>query len=573
MQLSIDNYEKVLSKEVIKAALKQSVRECDDINKGHFIAYVDEGKETFDVSLTIEKNKDVSEHSCDCRNGNKFCTHKTAVLAHIAQNKDTKALVKNIKKTSKADNLLSTIDEPELKKWLRELLGKNRDIELAFIHRFSGTTHQYTPEEITQITSDAVKAVVKNKRNIDNTQLKKIVELWAEVHKAVLEQYLNNLGDEVSFINLHTLICSCQTFMNTIHIKSNRIEKYVEETLQRTTDTLNNILAENTWTKAITFYSQHLFGKDYILKVCYMNHLGNIFSISSAPRRDALLAMMVEQFEKSKPKSIYNGDTYSRFIYTLVEKHGVFAKYFHLFRPLNYQNEFNTTFIKDLIKISKEDLAIKYCLEIINKNSRDDYNLPYLKILKEVYVSKKDDNNLAKVLVQLFPFTYDFDDFQFILRRMTGDIEKKAWQQKVMSKARIASRNYDKRATEFCFRLFDSEKKYKKMIDYIDSMTPYALIDQYFEPMVLTDKEMLVNRLLERSENYHWGHDNTSPNDPEIFSRLLEGFMKHYAPGHLRAIVLKASNNRFNYHKNKFLEFLEKEVSLGMKSKLNAGLY
>jgi hypothetical protein len=73
MELSLKNYKTVLSKDLLKKAEKNTVRECDETEKGHFIAYVDEGHDSFDVSLTVINNDAISAHSCDCKNGSKFC--------------------------------------------------------------------------------------------------------------------------------------------------------------------------------------------------------------------------------------------------------------------------------------------------------------------------------------------------------------------------------------------------------------------------------------------------------------------------------------------------------------------
>jgi hypothetical protein len=57
MELSLENHKTVLPKELLKKAEKNKVRECDETARGHFIAYVDEGSESFDVSLNILPNK------------------------------------------------------------------------------------------------------------------------------------------------------------------------------------------------------------------------------------------------------------------------------------------------------------------------------------------------------------------------------------------------------------------------------------------------------------------------------------------------------------------------------------
>lgn len=46
----------------------------------------------------------------------------------------------------------------------------------------------------------------------------------------------------------------------------------------------------------------------------------------------------------------------------------------------------------------------------------------------------------------------------------------------------------------------DYEKKYLKMIGYIDAYTPYSLILQFLGAMVLTDKTSFLQPLLTKTE-------------------------------------------------------------------------
>ncbi len=542
MPLTLENYESVLSKELLKAAEKCPVRECDEIEKGVLIAYVDEGKESFDVSLTIERNMEISANSCDCKNGAKFCRHKAALLMHIAKGKNKKSnSTGKIKKTTKADLLLETVELPDLKLWLSDLLAKNKDTELAFIHYFSPKNRVHTPEEVSQITNDVIKAVVKNKKNIDPTELKKIIDLWTKVHKPIVEHYHANIADEKSFLNFHTLIECCRLFHSKIKINSNKILKYVEELLQQSAESINNLQDETSWIRAVKFFTLQLPADAYNIRIHYLLHLRNLFNVSTETRKNELVNLLVDQYKQCKATQRSNGDEFSKVLFELVELHGVFAEHYNIFKPQHYNNDFNEKLIRGLIDIGKLDLAIKYCDEQILNNFRQEYNLPYLQLLKEIYKAKNDHRNLAKVLATLFPFTYCYDDYLFISNRITDETEKKNWHQKMFIKARRASSNYDRRATDFCFALLDKEKNYKKMINIIDSYTPYEIIYRYFEPMVLTDKSLLLKAIVDKSESYSWRFTN-SEKDTASFPALLEELLKHYPADYLKKVITHASH-------------------------------
>lgn len=87
MELSLKNYTTILPKELLKNAAKNMVRECDEIEKGQFQAYVDEEKTSFDISLTINSKGEITEHDCECNSKTMFCRHKAALLLWIVKGK------------------------------------------------------------------------------------------------------------------------------------------------------------------------------------------------------------------------------------------------------------------------------------------------------------------------------------------------------------------------------------------------------------------------------------------------------------------------------------------------------
>ena len=110
MVLSLTNYAKQLSPALLKKAEKCTVRECDETAKGTYEGYVDEGSESYDVSLTIGPGKDLTEHRCDCGQKIPFCQHKAALLLTVAGGKKATPktpAAKGVKaKQSKTDALL-----------------------------------------------------------------------------------------------------------------------------------------------------------------------------------------------------------------------------------------------------------------------------------------------------------------------------------------------------------------------------------------------------------------------------------------------------------------------------------
>jgi len=561
MALTFKNYADTLSPELILQAKKNKVRECDETEKGHFVAYVDEGNESFDVSLTVRAGNEITQHTCECTGTGSFCRHKAALMMHIANGKKIKDIVKVRKKESKADTLLESIDPNALKEWVRGLIAKNKDIELSFIHYFS-VKELPTPEEVTQIINDAVKAVAGNKKAIDLTQLKKLVELWSEMLAPVMEHYRANVTDEKSFLNFHVMIETCLAFQFKVDSGSNKIFKFIEETLQKSVEPVGNLQVEETWDAAVGYFINHVPEGINNIRMHYLHHLKNIISISSEERKIKIIDRLGKQFEKSRPDTLLNGTSYTKFIFEIINGHNLFAEYSRLFKPMRYDNDYNQKLIRLLIANNNLQEAKKYCAEQIQGNSREEYNVPYLKLLREILLIQNDEGALTEVLTALFPFTFDFDDYHFIAKRLPEE-ERKKWRTKILARSRSVSSPYKKQATEFFFKLADAEKSYRKMIDYVDSDTPYSILLQYFDNMALTDKNRLLHALLRKTDDYGWTMKRENEaKDAACFPELFKLLQKHYTSDYLKMAIKNPEKDHWYYRPNGLIVYVKQQLSL-----------
>jgi flavodoxin len=563
MELSLKNYTTTLTKELLKLAEKNIVRECDEIEKGRYVAYVDEGEDSYDVSLVILQNGEIKMADCDCKNNKTFCRHKTALLLFIAGAKKEKKPAKVKTKANKSDALLDDAALHELKDWVKNLLLKNPDIELAFVHHFSAKNNTFTAEEIEKLTNDAVKAVVKNKKNIDPTQLKKIVELWADIHAPIVQQYQAGAAGENMFTCLHVLLNCCMETHTKLGVNSKKIPAYVDSLLKTCVETIAGIYDEQSWSAATGYFITHITDKNRNIRFYYLQHLQNIISLSSGDRKKLLVNEIVNQYSKLKPDNMVYGDTYTQRVFDMVEEQGFFEKYYTVFKPVEWSNAYNEKLIGLLIENKHHSLAEKYCRAQIAGNYREEYNIPYLKLLKQIYAVTGNEKGMADVLTQLFPYTFLFEDYLFITARMNDDEEKKKWRTKILSRARNASRNYSHAAMLFCFALADHEKKYVKMIEYIDGYTRYDIILRYFELMARTDKTRLLQALLGKSDEYNWGSSMESrEKDDAVFPELYTTVLKHYTADYLKAAIKKAEHPAWYHRTGRFVNYMKK--SLGM---------
>ena len=560
MPLTLKNYTATLLPDLLLQAKKNKVRECDETEKGHFVAYVDDGNESYDVSLIIGAKQEITGQTCECGSKAIFCRHQAALIIHIANGAKTKLVAKANKKESAVDMLLQEVEPNDLKVWVKGLIDKNKDIEFSFIHRFS-VKEQLSADEVAKIINDAVKAVIGNKKVIDGTQLKKLVELWSELLTPITTHYQDNITDLKAFLNFHIMLDTCIDFQFKVFSNSNKIPKFIERNLQKSVEPLDMLQVEEAWDKAIGFFVAQIPDGVNRVRMHYLLHLKNIINISTEQRKIKLIDCLIKQFEKAKPDTLTNGDDYCKIVFEIACDYNLFPKYSRVFKPIRFNNEHNKKLIGLLIENNHLDLSKKYCAEQIKYNFRDEYNLLYLNFLKTIYLIQKDEAALVPVVTALLPFTFDFDDYLFVSERLPGD-ERKKWRTKMLTRSRNIAYPHKKNGVTFYFKLMESEKNYRKMIEYIDSYTPYGIIQQYFERMVQADKTKLLEVMLRKSDDYGWGMKyEDKEKDAACFPELFSLFEKHYTRDYLKLVISSAEKGRFYYQTNHFIGYLKKQLS------------
>lgn len=566
MPLTLTNFKTTLPQALLHKAARCSVRECDETRKGYYEGFVDEGAESYDVSLRILPNKEVAEHRCDCGTPESFCRHKAALLQAIAGTATKKSpTVKSSKaKQSKTDALLEAADTEELKAWVKELLDKNKDLALAFAQRFGEKKTTYTKADAEALTAEAVKSVVKNRTRVEQSELKKIVELWADVHKPIVEAYLANVTNEETFIAFHSVLDACLAFSEKVAATGNKISNYIEGLLNQTVEPIAHLYEDEAFETATAFYRKRIPGGLRTVRLHYLQHLQKIFSISTPERLAAGVGKLVQQYAAAHPDQLTNGTAYTKTLFAFVESHGLLQKHLSVFKPIKWDNPFNELLIGKLIDAGAFDLAKEYAEEQIAGNYREEYNLPYLELLKRIYRLQNDEEGLAGVVGQLLPYTFDFDDYLFLYNHMPEGEEKKKWRTKLITKSKNASSYGRKGAKEFYFRLLNHEKGYKKMIDSINSYTPYGMILRYFEPMAQTDKAKLLKAILDKGDDSFWSFEyEEQKKDAECFPELLAVMEKTYGKQALLTAVKQAESGRFYFRGNRFINYLKKELAKG----------
>ena len=553
--VEIKEFKKTLSKVIIKKSEKLVVRELDEVKPNHYESYVDEDKETFDVSLTIKEGI-VQKSKCDCEDGNKsFCTHKIAVLLSITGKK--KVGTNTVKsKANPTQLLLQNADEDKLKNWVWDLLQNNKDLALAFTHYFTEKPISYTTEEVLKSTQLAFKAVVKNKKNIEQSELKKLIQLWQNVHEPIVQSYLNDISNESNFEHLITITEACKQYYFTLNINTVKIHSYAVSLLVKVLEPLNNYANEDGWKKVVQLFLKAIADNNSELRDYFFIFIIKLIEISKGDRKTFLIDEFIKTFEKCKLKHLYDGDHPSKKLLEVVEAAGLFKQYAAVFKPITFDNAYNIKLIKFLIDNEDYKLAESYCHQQISYNYRDEYNLPYLNFLKQIYLVTQQQLSLRNVCTKILPLTFDFEDYLLVIKSFDNELLQKDFRTKIYTKARSNARNGYIAADYFCFKILDLENKPLKMIEIINDYTPYSRIVEYFETMFAANKDLLIKAITNKSEPWNLRGTKIEEGE-EIFKQLYELIKNNY--GEVSTTMAFNNIKSKNYYStNKFIEYVEK---------------
>lgn len=541
---------------------KLTVRELDEEEKGNYLSFVDDGEASFDVNIKLHGDT-IEAVSCDCAKPSP-CIHIFAVVKAIQAPVAAKAPPKRIKKEPVELQLLRTIDETALREWVKTLLAKNKDLVLSFTHYFS-PVKKYTPEELTNLTKQAVRSVVKNKKAIDQTMLKKIFELWADIHKPVLEQYQADVSDENNFKLIKVIVQESFYYKDYFKINTIRFDKYVEEILHANANAISQLQNPETWKHTVNNIINSFLDERKILISPYVQQVYSVLDVSDDDKK-AFIFERLKSFaleHKKNPSYWYFDFTRSLFYKTVAHK--VFEKYFSLFFVSDWQNDYNITLIGELIKIRKFEEAEKLCKKCVSGNYREEYNVPYWVLLRKIYLATDNKAQLINICRLLLPYTFNFDDYLLVIENTPSEDERKKYRTKTLNAARRTSNNMLYQGIEFCFALLNHEGKYSKMIELVESYSTYNLVIKYFEPMFATDKLRLLKALVEKSEisNYNFYSEKTrlqEEEDNEKVPVLLDLMMQKYDRNFLQTAFKAKLNDRWSYSQNRLVQYFQKGV-------------
>ncbi|HSK13492.1 MAG TPA: hypothetical protein VK907_09770 [Phnomibacter sp.] len=539
----------------LKKAGAYPVRELEQESKGRWLAFADDGAESHDVQITIEKKK-ITAHSCDCKEPDEnFCKHKVAVLLKIAdqQSGQVSAQKRVVRKRSDPVlNLLEQVDADDLKSWVKEILQQQKDLSIAFLNRFTINPADYTDEEIQLITDKAVKSIVKNKRKIDQSELKKIVALLKQVHAPVMDHYLRNITDSTKVSLLAKLLESIENWHVAFKIKSTKIPAYKTELLAQTIQPLYDIENVMVWQKVIAAYFEEAFKGSDPLGGDWQHLLMEITKLETRKERvDLLLATFREIYLSRKilPSGIV-APSLTKIIWDIFNDADRLPHCLPWITPIYHDNAFNMGLVDALMENGLHDIAEQHCLNIIKRNYYEEYNIPYQERLLVLYKNNPAKRNeLHQLLLQMLPASGTFDDHLLLLNEyFRNDREAlHPWKMKILSRLAVLMREDAGRA-KLLFAIYNHDDKPDSMLDKLSGSCTLEVAVLYFEKLFNHSRQKFLELLAKYVSKYNYFEYNE-----QFYPALAALVRQHYSSDEIASWLL----NHKSYHRGDFANYFE----------------
>jgi len=251
-----------------KAQIKAvQVRELDEEESGTFVAFVDEGEETYDVHIQL-KEENVQQMSCDCEQVSTYCIHQAAVLMQLTQKGTKVTPVPKIKKRStKAKQtvsvaLLEDQSKETIVQWLTEVFKKNKALEQQFVVTFSQEKIDYTPEYVGDILQQTFKAVAGKRKTLEGIKIKKILDTLAIAFEPVNDFITVNIDKPIAYQLFSTIMMEMQAFDKRISHHSKKFADFYQEYSTWFALTLNNMQNQSRWQVQLEQLMEGIFLND-----------------------------------------------------------------------------------------------------------------------------------------------------------------------------------------------------------------------------------------------------------------------------------------------------------------------
>jgi hypothetical protein len=215
---------------------KLKVRELDEETKGVFVAFVDEGKESYDVHISIDDNDELTKNECDCEN-KKPCVHQVFLAEYILnkkQNSTEKTKQRSTKKLPEYYSIVDSLEEFQLKNWLKTYLDSNKSVRFEFMLQFKENT--FSAEALEQNIMEAISSTTNNRKKLDQLQIKNLLNIFDKINQPIYDKIKDSKDLNASILLTIMVSKVLNSHYNMIKSNSKKYESYLDNVFDLLTE-------------------------------------------------------------------------------------------------------------------------------------------------------------------------------------------------------------------------------------------------------------------------------------------------------------------------------------------------
>lgn len=535
-----------------RGATKLIVRDLDEIEKNAFVAYVDENNMSYDVKIVLDTKLNVIENSCDCEQIG-VCQHLVALADHLKNNKKEKVIVKTVrkKKATEIDLLFEEQNQDEVLLWLKNMLNTNKEWALVFKQNFSSKNIELNNDAINKTILECFVSIAGRRKKIESNEVKKIVDAIESSLKPYFEIVLNNINLE-NYQWFWVIINLLNGYENTYKHNSSRLKTLIEKIKDNyCLHFLNSKTTEN-WQEILNFQiNEILHEKINVEQLHFFKKLYHSSKEDSLKKQFIfkIFEDFITSFFSKEKKDFYSiRHEVEQLILLVITDAQLFEKYYENFKPQKYNNDYNINLIQNLIQIEQYDLAKKYCVEQIDGNYKEEYNLPYYQLLEQIYKIAENTDALTQLYLKIGSFTFDYNIYLH-LKQHASDIDFQKYYYKVSTKVKDAAKYGNRAAFDYFYQMKKDKNKDHDILDLFRKITNIDLITDYLEIASKMDATTFLKNLFD-ADIYKYNNSDEKLN--KLISNIFETIPLE--------IIKKAIKSHKGYWENEVFRMLKAKI-------------
>jgi hypothetical protein len=536
MKISIKNFEKNISKAFLTTGKNyfdtNKVREFDEESIGNFVAFVDDGTESYDVNIVLDDKQNITKHSCDCKEEYLYCAHQIAVLYQLQLGAKASAVkIPKAKKKTPSELLLETLSQEAIITFLSEAFANDKILELKFVQHFSSA--KVTLEEAQKNIDTSRKTVVKAKKKIEKAELTQIINLCNPILYNFIKQTDADLQID-AIKDVIALISYYETMLLTFNINSNLPEKTIQKiSLEKYLfiDKAQNIALKES-IKLLTI-------KSIFIESSYsLNQIKTLVTyLSDLPSDEVFLILTLLKLEMRKiSTSIKDFSQLQDKLLPIVIEKQILAKLKNEFTTLHFDNAHNKLLIDGLIAIEDYTLAETYCIQIINTNYNEHYNIYYYKKLVTIYEKQNNDAKKLTYQIKVCEQLPTYEDYTFIISQLKSEEEKKDFLKKTLNALLRSIHNLTYESTYLKIQI--EEEKFTSVFNRLESTKTLLHCVENFAILFKNNPKRLLQILLSRQKAYQWNIEQDEHRDENYYNAICKLIKENYSAGKFQEMYI-----------------------------------